>query len=151
MLIFKAVCSRRTQISFRQVIKKTGIFTTNNTFGVHTNGTNQYEKANILFKEECYKINSCIYEVHKKLGTGFLEAVYQEALEIEFSRKSIPFIKQQELKILYDGVILSSKYIADLICYNKIIIEWTCSTTRLVVSQVLHFFRLKPYKNAFLQ
>jgi GxxExxY protein len=44
----------------------------------------------ILFKDECYKINSCVYEVNKKLGTGFLEAVYQEALEIELKRKNIP-------------------------------------------------------------
>jgi len=76
-----------------------------------------------LFKHECYEINSCIYAVNRKLGTGFLEAVYQEALEIELRRRNIPFVKQKELEIFYDGIPLSNKYIADIICYNKIIIE----------------------------
>ena len=76
-----------------------------------------------MFKEECYEIYGCIYAVNRKLGAGFLEAVYQEALEIELSRKNIPFVSQQELEILYDGVPLTSKYVADIVCYGKIIIE----------------------------
>ena len=85
--------------------------------------TNQHEQKDIIFKNECFQINSCIYAVNKKLGTGFLEAVYQEALEIELRANSIPFTRYQELEILYDGIPLSSKYIADIICYDKIIIE----------------------------
>jgi len=56
--------------------------------------TNQHEpneqETGILFKEECYSIYGCIYEVNRKLGTGFLEAVYQEALEIELKSKNVP-------------------------------------------------------------
>ncbi|MCL2042609.1 MAG: GxxExxY protein [Treponema sp.] len=88
-----------------------------------TNQHEQEDKKNLLFKDECYDIYGCIYIVNKKLGAGFLEAVYQEALEIELKRKNIPFVSQQELEILYDGVPLTTKYIADIICYNKIIIE----------------------------
>ena len=89
-----------------------------------TNHTNQHEqKERLLFKEECFKIYGCIYEVNKKLGSGFLEAVYQEALEIELKRNNIPFIPQQELEILYDGIPLKSRYVADIVCYDKIIIE----------------------------
>jgi len=89
-----------------------------------TNQTNfTCEQGNILFKDECFEIYGCIYEVNRKLGTGFLEAVYQEALEIELKRKKIPFISQQELEILYDGIPLSNKYIADIVCFGKIIIE----------------------------
>ena len=88
-----------------------------------TNHTNQHEKSDILYKDECYEIYGCIYEVNRKLGTGFLEAVYQEALEIELKRKNIPFVSQQELEILYDGIPLVNKYIADIVCYEKIIIE----------------------------
>jgi len=88
-----------------------------------TNLTNPHEQMNILFKQECFDINSCIYAVNRKLGMGFLEAVYQEALEIELRRKKIPFVALHELKILYDGIPLSNKYIADIICYDKIIIE----------------------------
>jgi len=83
----------------------------------------EHEQKNILFRDECYEIYGCIYAVNKKLGPGFLEAVYQEALEIELRRKKIPFISQQELKILYDGIPLKNKYIADIVCYEKIIIE----------------------------
>ena len=69
-----------------------------------TNHTNQHEQENILFKDECFEIYGCIYAVNRKLGAGFLEAVYQEALEIELKRKDIPFISHQELEILYDGI-----------------------------------------------
>ena len=85
--------------------------------------TNHHEHNKILYEEECYKIYGCIYTVNKKLGSGFLEAVYQEALEIELKRENIPFVSQKELKILYDGIPLKSKYIADIVCYEKIIIE----------------------------
>ena len=61
--------------------------------------------------------------MNSKLGAGFLESVYQEALEIELSRKKIPFVSQQEIEILYDGIPLKNKFIADLVCYEKIIIE----------------------------
>jgi len=88
-----------------------------------TNHTNHHEKPDIIYKDECYEIYGCIYAVNRKLGTGFLEAVYQEALEIELSRKNIPFVSQQEIEILYDGIPLVSKYVADIICYGKIIIE----------------------------
>ena len=92
--------------------------------------TNQHEhnepheiNNRLLYKEECFKIYGCIYQVNRKLGTGFLENVYQEALEIELSRKKVPFISQKELEILYDEIPLSKKFIADIVCYNKIIIQ----------------------------
>jgi len=88
-----------------------------------TNHTNHHEQEDILYKDESFQIYGCIYAVNRKLGAGFLEAVYQEALEIELKRKSIPFISQQELKILYDGIPLTNRFIADLVCYDKIIIE----------------------------
>ena len=93
-----------------------------------TNHTNLHEqliaaKRDLLFKDECFRIYGCIFAVNRKLGSGFLEAVYQEALEIELRRKMIPFIAQQELEVLYDGIPLVNKYIADIVCYEKIIIE----------------------------
>ena len=101
--------------------------TTNNTNGHEqektTKYTKEHEKEEILYKEESYKINGCIFNVYKKLGAGFLEAVYQEALEIELLQENIPFNSQQELKIIYNGISLKQKYIADIICYDKIILE----------------------------
>ena len=54
---------------------------------------------------------------------GFLEAVYQEALEIEFQRRNIPYEREKELNIVYDGVRLKQTYKADFVCYGKIIVE----------------------------
>jgi GxxExxY protein len=62
-------------------------------------------------------------EVHSVLGPGFLEAVYQEALEIELAARHIPFIAQQELRIDYKGRYLKKTYFADYFAYNDIIIE----------------------------
>lgn len=61
--------------------------------------------------------------VYNTLGSGFLEAVYQEALELEFKKRSIPYEREKELTIYYDGQPLEKKYKADFVCYGKIIVE----------------------------
>ena len=76
-----------------------------------------------MFAEEVYAITGAAIEVHKKLGPGFLEAVYQEALEIEFELREIPFASQKNLTIRYKGVVLKKVYCADFVCYGKIIVE----------------------------
>ena len=77
----------------------------------------------LLYSAESYKINGALYEVHKELGPGLLEKVYQEALEIEFQRRNIPYEREKELNIVYDGVQLKQIYKADFVCYGKIIVE----------------------------
>jgi GxxExxY protein len=62
-------------------------------------------------------------EVHRQLGPGFLEAVYQEALAIELADRGIPFQREQELPIDYKGRRLPCKYRADFVCYEDIIVE----------------------------
>lgn len=74
-------------------------------------------------KHECYNIIGCCMEVHRVLGSGLLEAVYQEALSIELGNKNIPFAQEVELQIDYKGEILTKKYKADLICYDEVIVE----------------------------
>ena len=77
----------------------------------------------IIYKEESYKILGAAFKVYNTLGAGFLEAVYQEALEIELQRQGIPYEREKELKIVYDGVELKQTYKADFVCYGKIIVE----------------------------
>ena len=77
----------------------------------------------LIYKEETYAIRGAIYEVYKNLGAGFLEAVYQEALEMELSARGIPFRSQAEIEIQYKGKTLNQFYRADIICYDKIILE----------------------------
>lgn len=77
----------------------------------------------LLFKEESYAINGAAFEVYKQLGHGFLEAVYQEALEVEFTKRNIPFEREKELSIYYDGKPLKQTYRADFVCFGHIIVE----------------------------
>ena len=77
----------------------------------------------IVYKEESYKIVGAAFKVYNTLGAGFLEAVCQEALEIDLQRQGIPYEREKELKIVYDGVELKQTYKADFVCYGKIIVE----------------------------
>ena len=79
--------------------------------------------AEIIYEKESYQIIGACIEVHKELGCGFLEAVYQEALELEFKRQNIPFEREKELKIYFKNAELKKKYNADFICFNRIIVE----------------------------
>lgn len=77
----------------------------------------------ILFKEESFKIIGACMKVHRSLGVGFLEAVYEEALEKEFKIQSIPFKRQLKLELYYDKEKLNKYYRADFVCYDNIILE----------------------------
>lgn len=79
--------------------------------------------SDILFKEESYVIIGACMKVHAELGYGFLEAVYQEALEREFINTGIPFKRQQKLNIYFDGQKLNKYYIADFLCDDSIVLE----------------------------
>lgn len=75
------------------------------------------------YKEETYKIRGAIFAVHKELGNGFLERVYQDALEFEFQVRGIPYEREKDIQIMYKGKPLGEPYRADFVCYGKIIIE----------------------------
>lgn len=79
--------------------------------------------AQMLFEQEGFQVIKAFYNVHNKLGPGFLEAVYQEALEIEFKKMGIPYQKEAKINIWYDSMKLNKYYKADFICFNQIIIE----------------------------
>ncbi len=81
------------------------------------------KEHDLIYKDEFYKIVGCAMEVHRELGSGFLEAVYQEALILEFNNQGIPHRSQQEIDIYYKEKLLNKKYISDFICYNQIIVE----------------------------
>ena len=73
--------------------------------------------------EKTYKIIGAAIEVHKELGCGFLEAVYQEALGKEFAYQAIPFKPQTIIQIAYKGKPLDKTYQPDFVCFNEIIVE----------------------------
>ncbi|MDA3820726.1 MAG: GxxExxY protein [Candidatus Delongbacteria bacterium] len=74
-------------------------------------------------KKETFNIIGAAMEVHNELGSGFLEAVYQEAMEIELNKRNIPHDREKRLKIYYKGTKLKKEYVADFICYENIIVE----------------------------
>jgi GxxExxY protein len=76
-----------------------------------------------LNENETYKIIGAMMEVHKTLGCGFLEAVYQEALAIEFELRGIPFEREKRLHVYYKDIQLQKCYEADFYCYDKIVVE----------------------------
>jgi GxxExxY protein len=76
-----------------------------------------------LYESETYKIIGAMMEVHKTLGCGFLEAVYQEALAIEFERQKIPFVREKKLLLFYKEIQLEKFYVPDFLCYDKIVVE----------------------------
>lgn len=77
----------------------------------------------ILYKEESFAIIGACMKVHRTLGAGFLEAVYEEALEREFQNLKIPFKRQVKLDLYYGNQKLTKQYRADFICYDEIIVE----------------------------
>ena len=79
--------------------------------------------ADILFKEESYKIIGICMDVHRQLGAGFLESVYSEALELEFKKNNIPFEKEKKLPVYYNDQPLNKYFRADFICYDSIVLE----------------------------
>lgn len=77
----------------------------------------------LIYKEECYSIVGAAFEVYNELGSGFLEAVYQDALNCEFNNQSIPFVEKPKLQIQFKGITLNSYYSPDYVVYSKIIVE----------------------------
>ena len=106
----------------------------------------------IVYKEESYKIVGAAFKVYNGLGPGFLEAVYQEALEIELQKQGVPFEREKELKIQYDGVELKQTYKADFVCFGKIIVELKAvsSLENAHRSQVYNYLRATGYKLGLL-
>lgn len=82
----------------------------------------------LLYEHETFKIiGACMY-IHKALGCGFLESVYQEALEKEMQKLQIPFVRHKKLQIFFDGAPLDKFFVADFVCYNAIILEIKAAT-----------------------
>ena len=90
--------------------------------------------------------------MYNNLGHGFLEAVYQEALEIEFERQGIPYEREKELSIIYDGVQLKQTYKADFVCYGKIIVELKAVSELVDAhrSQVYNYLHATGYRLGLL-
>jgi GxxExxY protein len=108
--------------------------------------------VDLIYKKESYKIIGAAMEVHKELGPGFLEAVYQEALEIEFQKQGIPYEREKLLTIYYKDMKLKKRYSADFVCYEKIIVELKALSdlTSKDEAQVLNYLKTTKLKLGLL-
>jgi len=113
-----------------------------------------YLKLNmeLLFKEEVYQIVGAAIEVHKNMGIGFMEAVYQECLEVELKERNIQFDSQRQVQIHYKDKLINKYYIPDLICYGEIVVELKAieQLTGREEAQIINYLRATKYRIGIL-
>lgn len=108
--------------------------------------------AELVLKEEVYEIIGAALEVYWQLGRGFLEPIYQEALEIELSRRHIPFEPKRELTITYKEQRLDKRYVPDLVCFDQIVVELKAleRLTCVEQSQLLNYLKITQMRVGLL-
>jgi GxxExxY protein len=109
-------------------------------------------ESNFEHDPQTYAIIGAAMEVHSVLGNGFLEAVYQDALEQELSSRNIIFAREKPIPVRYKGKQLATPYRADFICYDDIIVELKAikKLTEIEDAQVLHYLKATGYGRALL-
>lgn len=107
---------------------------------------------NLLYREKVFEIIGAAIEVHKVLGNGFLEPVYQESLEFELALRKIPFVSQNRLQLFYKDFELKKKYIPDFVCYEKIIVEIKAldRLTNIEIAQLINYLKATKLKLGLL-
>ncbi len=106
----------------------------------------------LIYRDESYQIVGCCMEVHKRLGCGFKEAVYQEALEMEFIANALNFEREKRLKIQYKGIFLKKEYSPDFVCYGKIVLELKAfkELTDIHLTQVFNYLKASKLRLGLL-
>jgi len=99
-----------------------------------------------------YAIIGAAMEVHRQLGCGFLEAVYQEALAAELSARGVPFEREFELPITYKGSPLATSYRADFVCFKSVIVELKAisALTGVEEAQILNYLKATKHEVGLL-
>lgn len=108
--------------------------------------------AEIIYREESYKIIGACFEVYKTKGCGFTEPIYQECLGLEFQSQGIPFVAQPKMELEYKGTKLEQFFRADFVCYDKIILELKAlpKLTDACRSQVLNYLQGNRFRLGLL-
>ena len=109
-------------------------------------------KTSLLFQEESYQIIGACIAVHKKLGSGFECSVYEEALQKEFIKNDIPFTRHKTLPMYYEGELLENQFIADFVCYDKIMLDIRCVShlNQEAQQQVVNYLKATEMQLALL-
>jgi GxxExxY protein len=109
-------------------------------------------KEKLILEDEVYAIMGAAMEVYYKVGTGFLEPVYQEMLSIEMNGRGIPYEAEKELLLEYKGVTLKKTYRADFICYGQILLELKCveRLSSIDTAQLLNYMKITKMRVGLL-
>jgi len=101
---------------------------------------------------ETYAIIGAAMAVHAELGHGFLEPVYQAALEQELLAQKIPFRREVEIPVSYKGMSLEVSYRADFVCFDRVIVELKAlqKLSSVEVSQVLNYLKATSLERGLL-
>ncbi|MCB0061426.1 MAG: GxxExxY protein [Caldilineaceae bacterium] len=107
---------------------------------------------NLLYQQEVYRFMGAAMEVHHVLGSGFAEPVYHEALAMECGWRGIPFLSEQQLTVTYKGTTLKKYYIADIVAYDKIIVELKAlkELTDKETAQLLNYLKATGFRVGLL-
>lgn len=105
-----------------------------------------------IYEEESYAVIGAALDVYYRLGCGFIEPVYQEALGLELGLRGIPFTAQTRLFIKYKDFVLKKKYRADFVCFEKIIVEIKAQTALVGVdwAQLMNYMKAAGYRVGLL-
>ena len=108
--------------------------------------------VDLLYEKESFAIIGAAMAVHTALGCGFLEPVYQEAMEIEQTLRKIPFVAQKDLPIFYKGQLLKKSYRVDFLVYDKIVVEIKALSelTTREESQLMNYLKVGSYQLGLL-
>ena len=99
-----------------------------------------------------YSIIGAAMEVHRQLGCGFTEKVYQDALEHELILQNIPYEREARMQVTYKGKVMASEFVPDFVCYNQIIVELKAveELTSLHQAQAINYANVANMKVALL-
>jgi GxxExxY protein len=108
--------------------------------------------SNVILEEESYSIIGKCMEVHRTLGPGFLEIVYKDALEFEFSQAGIPFERERRYDVHYKGIILPHYFCADFVIFDQVILEVKCAggIANEFIAQALNYLKVSGHSLALI-
>jgi GxxExxY protein len=109
-------------------------------------------RESLLYREDAFRIRGAVFDVYRAMGAGFLEAVYQECVAIEFAARDVAFEAGKALPLRYKGQALRQSYVADFVCNGRIIVE--LKAVRAIApehrAQIINYLRATDMKLGLL-